>query len=268
MQTDARPGRIWYFAAVALGVAGIAACVLLVLHFLARLDTGDQFIVPGSHAFVVEKTGKQLVWNDYRTVFQGRAYDAPERLPEGLRIRVTEGASGKPVEVISSRGATSTTAEAERVSIASFEAAPGRYEIVVEGDFPPRVFSIGPSFLPELFLTIAGSVMAVLAGITAAIGVAVWTFLKRNPSLIAPRPAVAPVAGAAGSASPPVKASPEESARQMAILVYALQTASFVMPITLVAAVVVSYVKRDDVAGTWLESHRSEERRVGKECRL
>jgi uncharacterized membrane protein len=45
------------------------------------------------------------------------------------------------------------------------------------------------------------------------------------------------------------------AARQLATLVYALQAASFLVGITLVAAVVINYIKRDEMAGTWLESH-------------
>jgi uncharacterized membrane protein len=39
------------------------------------------------------------------------------------------------------------------------------------------------------------------------------------------------------------------------IVVYGLQAAGFLLGITWLAAVIVNYVKRDDVAGTWLESH-------------
>jgi len=38
-------------------------------------------------------------------------------------------------------------------------------------------------------------------------------------------------------------------------LVYALQALSFLLAITYIVAVVVNYVKLDDVRGTWLESH-------------
>ncbi|MBV2120276.1 MAG: hypothetical protein KUF74_02365 [Candidatus Thiodiazotropha sp. (ex Ctena orbiculata)] len=37
--------------------------------------------------------------------------------------------------------------------------------------------------------------------------------------------------------------------------VYALQAASFLFVITLLIGVIINYVKRDDVRGTWLESH-------------
>ncbi|MBI3343439.1 MAG: hypothetical protein HY028_00940 [Gammaproteobacteria bacterium] len=39
------------------------------------------------------------------------------------------------------------------------------------------------------------------------------------------------------------------------ILVYALQAASFFLGVTFIAAVIINYVKREDVQGTWLESH-------------
>src|SRR4029079_6641294 len=43
--------------------------------------------------------------------------------------------------------------------------------------------------------------------------------------------------------------------RDMATLVYALYAASIVFGITLIGGLVVAYLKRDDAAGTWLESH-------------
>jgi len=254
MQADVRPGRSGYFAAAAIVIASIAAAVALVFNLLSVIGEAQQFLAPGKHVFDVERPGKHLVWNDYRTIFRGRTYDLPEELPDGLLIRVTETPSGKPLEVSSSRGASSKTAEAERVSIASFEAAvPGRYEIVVEGGFEPRVFSVGPNILPQLFMTIGGVIGAVLLGITAAVALCVWTYFRRNPGVPATRPAGA----TAVTSAPPVPQikTPEQSARELAVIVYALQAASFMVGFTLIAGVIVNYVKREDVAGTWIESH-------------
>jgi uncharacterized membrane protein len=52
-----------------------------------------------------------------------------------------------------------------------------------------------------------------------------------------------------------VNTAGEHSARQLATLVYALQASSFLVGVTLIAAVVVNYIKRDEMAGTWIESH-------------
>ena len=47
----------------------------------------------------------------------------------------------------------------------------------------------------------------------------------------------------------------EQSAKTAATLAYALQALSFVVGISFLAAVIVNYVKLDDVRGTWIESH-------------
>jgi len=53
-----------------------------------------------------------------------------------------------------------------------------------------------------------------------------------------------------------VSLTPEKKSEQnIATLVYALQAISFLIGISFIVAVVVNYVKIDDVRNTWLESH-------------
>ncbi|MCX4026906.1 DUF4870 domain-containing protein [Endozoicomonas sp. SM1973] len=47
----------------------------------------------------------------------------------------------------------------------------------------------------------------------------------------------------------------ESSAKSTATLVYALQAAAFILGITFIVAVVINYVKKEDVQGTLAESH-------------
>lgn len=49
--------------------------------------------------------------------------------------------------------------------------------------------------------------------------------------------------------------SQEESNTTVTHVVYGLHAASFLLGFTSIIAVIVNYVKRSDVAGTWLESH-------------
>jgi uncharacterized membrane protein len=46
-----------------------------------------------------------------------------------------------------------------------------------------------------------------------------------------------------------------EQARKITMVVYALQAASFIFGITLIAAVIINYIKKEDVHGSWLASH-------------
>lgn len=47
----------------------------------------------------------------------------------------------------------------------------------------------------------------------------------------------------------------QESLKTIAIIVYALQAASFFVGITAIVAIVMNYVKLEDAKDTWLESH-------------
>jgi len=46
-----------------------------------------------------------------------------------------------------------------------------------------------------------------------------------------------------------------KSLKTITTVVYALQAASFLFGVTALVAIIISYVKKDDVYGTWLESH-------------
>ncbi len=46
-----------------------------------------------------------------------------------------------------------------------------------------------------------------------------------------------------------------DSLKNIAMLVYGLQALSFLMGFTFLAAVILNYVKQENVRGTWLESH-------------
>jgi uncharacterized membrane protein len=53
----------------------------------------------------------------------------------------------------------------------------------------------------------------------------------------------------------PVSDTQLDSAKTLTTVVYALQAASFFFGITYIVAIIINYVKLDDVKGTWLESH-------------
>jgi uncharacterized membrane protein len=46
-----------------------------------------------------------------------------------------------------------------------------------------------------------------------------------------------------------------QSAKTLTTVVYALYAAALIIGISAVVAIVINYVKRDDMVGTWLESH-------------
>lgn len=52
-----------------------------------------------------------------------------------------------------------------------------------------------------------------------------------------------------------VTAENDNSQKRLTTIIYALQAAYFLLGITFIIAVIVNYVKKGDVSGTWLESH-------------
>ena len=47
----------------------------------------------------------------------------------------------------------------------------------------------------------------------------------------------------------------EKKGKDLALLVYILQAVGFVIGLTWIVGLIINYVKRDDVRGTWVESH-------------
>ncbi|MBN2568606.1 MAG: hypothetical protein JXB42_04145 [Deltaproteobacteria bacterium] len=52
-----------------------------------------------------------------------------------------------------------------------------------------------------------------------------------------------------------VNSKNEKSAKTLTTIIYALYAASYLVGITAIVAIVINYIKKEDVAGTFLESH-------------
>lgn len=248
--TPAIPGAGWYAAAGAIAVATIVSITALIAWYVLTLDQGVQFIGPGRHTATFDQPGTYLVWNDYRTVFNGRSYEESEKLPPGVQVTVIEVDGGQALAISASINTSSNLGDTARNSVAKFEITrPGRYEIIIEGDFPARVFSASKEFLLGLLAMIFGAIALLFLGFGAAIGLVCWVFIKREQA----RAAAAPVGVAKGI--PPNADAAAKSLKDITRIVYILQLCSLAAGVTFIAAVILNYVKRRDVEGTWLESH-------------
>lgn len=47
----------------------------------------------------------------------------------------------------------------------------------------------------------------------------------------------------------------EDSAKTITTVIYGLQAVSFILGLSFIVAIIINYIKKDDVQGTWLESH-------------
>lgn len=230
------PGKGWYWLAGATALASVASVAGLVAWAFVSYDEGTQFLAPGRQVLELG-SGRHVVWNDYRTIFQGRTFDASRTLPSGVEITVAEAGSGRPVAVRRAGNTTFTSANTERAAVVEFEIAqPGRYAIAIRGNFPPRVFSVGPDMVRILLLAIFGSLGLLFAGWGAAGAIAVWAYICRDQAMAAGTHAAPAAPGDARVAS----------LKRITAIVYALQIASLLIGITFIAAVIVNYVKLEE----------------------
>jgi uncharacterized membrane protein len=239
------PGKGWYVLAGVVALAGFLAAAGVIASLVFQYDEGVQFLAPGSKTLDLPKR-RQVVWNDHVTVFEGRSYDSSKNLPDGTQILVTD-ASGAAVELRRTSGSI-RGGNTERVAVLEFDVTrPGRHEITVRGNFPPRVFSVGPNLVWLLLCSIFGAIGLVLLGTGAGVAIAAWAFIRREQAREA--------AAGGGARAPAAADAREASLRRLTTVVYALQIVSFLLGFTLIIGVIINYIQRDEVAGTWLESH-------------
>jgi uncharacterized membrane protein len=245
------PGQGWYVAAGGAALGGVAVAVALVAWMILGRDDGTQFVAPGRIQLEL-RPGPYLIWSDYRTTFEGVFYESPQPMPAGTVVRVRD-ATGAAVATRRSAGHEFKSAKADRSALLAFEIAqPGRYEITVEGAFPRRVLSVAPDRVFRGVFAVFGAIAAVLLGFAAGFGLWAWAYFNRD--------AAAERTARAGAATLPADAAAEPapgeaSLRRLTAIVYGLQLAGYFTGISPLVGVVINYVKRDAVAGTWLESH-------------
>jgi uncharacterized membrane protein len=229
----------WFFAAGALALGGIVVAAALILHFFSTHEAPTRFLAPGTQSVEIKRPGRTIVWHEHRTLFDGRSFDLPPGLPHGVRLEVTapDGArvATEPTAVTLKWG------RVERAAVVAFDAAAaGRYAVAARGDAQPFVLAVGADFTWPLVRAIGGAIAAVVIGLGAGLALGLYALLRRAP-------AAAAVSAANGA--------DDKRLRDLTAVVYALQALSLVFGLTLIAGVIVNYLKRPDVAGTWLESH-------------
>ena len=235
-----------YVAAAAVAAAGVVGAAAIAVSAFLSLGDPVRFVAPGAGTVEVQAPGRYVIWHEYRTTFENHVYRSAPGLPAGARFTV-RGPDGPPLPVGPAGSQSWKGGAAERQAVGRFEApGAGRYTVVLDGPFPPMVIAVTPDFMGRLLLSIGAAVLLALLGVGGGIGLFVYALGASAPA--AGHPAVS-----AGAQAPPRDAQKE--LRDMAALVYVLYAASFLVGVTLIGGVVVAYLKRDEAAGGWLESH-------------
>jgi uncharacterized membrane protein len=233
------PGLGWYALAGSVFLAGLVLGGILVWRFVAGFEPAMRFLAPGEAQVSVAVPGDQVLWHEHRTVYQGRGFNVEATMPDGTRYRV-RAPDGSPVAVQTQSGMSSESGEERSVSVAHFAASSsGVYRVAVEGLKEPRVMAVGPNRTWPIMKLVGELLLILVLGFCSAMAIGLYGFLR---TVAAP--------GAAASSE-----HAQASLRRLAGLVYGLQAASMLVGVTLFAGVIVNYLRREQAAGTWLESH-------------
>ncbi len=120
-----------------------AFTVLAFIH-AANCKPLAKFEIPAQATVTVEEPGRYYLWNNYQTVFEGKAYSDSRDVPDGLEFSLVDTQTGDAVEFMTNASISVTSNNDEKNSIGYFEIdQPGDYTLSVSGSTLPRVCSLG-----------------------------------------------------------------------------------------------------------------------------
>ncbi len=174
------PGRRRYAIAVILIALAIFGVPAGVLWLVLDQPSPTQFPTPGPCDFMATQPGKYVLWHEYDTIFAGVTYSS-NALPSGLTITCRDAVSGTNLSVRADRGASMSTMNVRRESVAAVDIpAPGRYLVRVEGATQPILFSFGPAVLGKLLGAILGGLPVAFALFIGGVALISNTLIRRS----------------------------------------------------------------------------------------
>jgi hypothetical protein len=174
-----KPGIKTIITGAVVFVVGAFVAPLLILLSLVLGQPHDlQFKVPGTAETSVDAPGRYYLWNDYRTVFDGKNYDQSQNIPNGMEFRIRD-AEGRQLQFISAGLISTSSGRSSKQSIGYVEVTgPGKIEIQVTGGDEERVFSFSRSgFLKLIAVILGGFGVSMLAGLTGFVLI-IWGLVK------------------------------------------------------------------------------------------
>lgn len=148
--------------------------LLFVLPLIFHHEQQSQFKIPGNTEVAVTKPGRYYLWNDFRTVYDGKSYDRPENIPDGLDIQIRD-SDGHQLQFVSDSSISSTSSASAKKSIGYVEVEhPGKVTIEVKGGSENRIFSFSQSGLLIMFGLIFGAAGLGMIVSLAGLGLIIW----------------------------------------------------------------------------------------------
>ena len=178
-----RPHGRWYLLPVMVALASIVMVPFWIVAVTVRKATyGVQFTVPGAKELQIPRTGKYVLWDEVDTWFEGQHFSNSSNLPPGIRVQLFVAGSTNSVPMISGMPSTVRVGQTVRHSVGTFRIErPGKYQVVVTGQFPVRVFYFRDSLITQFWSVMVSFELCAL-GLCASLGLARLIFFQRSAS--------------------------------------------------------------------------------------
>jgi hypothetical protein len=152
--------------------------LLFILPLILEHDQDAQFKAPGSIEVTAKKPGRYYLWNDYRTVYNGKSYDRSESIPDGLEIQI-RAADGHELQFVSHGSISTSGGSSAKKSIGYVGVEhPGKVTVQVTGGSEDRILSFSQSGLLRMFGLILGGFGLSMIVAIGGIGLIIWGILK------------------------------------------------------------------------------------------
>lgn len=211
------PGEEWYALPPILLFVGLALG-LWITRTTMLTEAGLRLAVPGQTEFTIESGGLYQLWDEYRTDWEGQRIDVPPILkafdaseldpgqvpPEVQRqqteptfapgepifdrgfVLIQEATTGQRVRQAATLHSRENMEGTVRVTLGAYQLKPGRYEIEVWGDFPPRVFQLRKSLGFRYYTGFITGLATSLLGGLGAPALLLWIYFRRRPVTVDP----------------------------------------------------------------------------------
>lgn len=178
------PGRVWYFIAALIFLAGLAAMLTLMVEQLSGIGSRMiQVIVPGQSELTLDKAGTYTIFHEYRSTVGTRVF-AVETV-SGLSVTVRSKATGEDILLQTTTGASYTVEGRSGRSILNFKITePGTYLLIAgysDGRREPQtVITVDRGFVGSILLTVGAAFALLFGGLAGAGGLVIFVAIKRH----------------------------------------------------------------------------------------
>lgn len=149
---------------VGLFIFGFLIQMSMLAYMVLNAPEEKQFKVPGTAMVSVNKPGQYYLWNDHKTIFEGKSYICSEDIPDGVEMKISNSDTGETFEFVSSSPISYSRGDNSKKSIGYIKAEdPVKVSIEIAGLKDERVFSFSRSIFAEMLWVI------VVAGISSTV---------------------------------------------------------------------------------------------------